>query len=375
MPIQKTGRCWDESVQALFRMNNNLTLNMIVRDEAETLPNCLKSVQGFIDNIVIIDTGSTDGTPEIAQSFGAQVHHFDWVDDFSAARNYALSKVTTPWTLWLDADDLLQNPEALADITEQAHKNRFTGVWSTYKQDAVCHQRRLQLFKTKAYRWEGVVHESPQVKPGHAQDTVLSDLVVIHRKPQKRCPQAARKYLDILLAKDPNNWIGLAESYKYLALHDSANSTEHLLNADINYLKAWQWEESNADTKYMCLVNLAQLNIQLAETIPERLTLAKRYAQAGIASRPERAECYNFFGHCALKERNPYLAKQAFEKALGLELPSETIGLVYHQHYEAVPKQLLKVAEQMAEDLRIEQAQQEIMSQPSLIWTPGKGTP
>jgi tetratricopeptide (TPR) repeat protein len=85
----------------------NLSLCMIVRDEASNLPACLKSVEQVVDEMIVVDTGSTDCTIAIAQSFGAQVHLFDWCDDFAAARNVALKYAQGDWVLVLDADETL----------------------------------------------------------------------------------------------------------------------------------------------------------------------------------------------------------------------------------------------------------------------------
>ncbi len=84
-----------------------LTLCMIVRNEAHRLGKCLESVKGLIDELVVVDTGSDDGTEEIARHYGATLGHFPWCDDFAAARNHSLSLATGDWILWLDADDLL----------------------------------------------------------------------------------------------------------------------------------------------------------------------------------------------------------------------------------------------------------------------------
>ncbi|WP_275425426.1 glycosyltransferase family 2 protein [Bacillus sp. CGMCC 1.16541] len=78
---------------------------MIVRNEERHLARCLSSVQSIVEEIVIVDTGSTDNTVSIAKSFGAQVFKVAWEHDFSAARNLALSKCTQPWILVLDADE------------------------------------------------------------------------------------------------------------------------------------------------------------------------------------------------------------------------------------------------------------------------------
>jgi tetratricopeptide (TPR) repeat protein len=84
-----------------------LSLCTIVRNEAENLPRCLESVRDGVDEIVVLDTGSTDGTIEIAQSFGAIVEQMNWPNDFSIARNHAMQYVTGDWVLVLDADEAL----------------------------------------------------------------------------------------------------------------------------------------------------------------------------------------------------------------------------------------------------------------------------
>jgi glycosyltransferase involved in cell wall biosynthesis len=82
-----------------------LSLAMIVKNEARCLARCLASVQAIVDEMVVADTGSTDDTGRIARQFGAKISRFDWVDDFAAARNFALSQATGDWVLVLDADE------------------------------------------------------------------------------------------------------------------------------------------------------------------------------------------------------------------------------------------------------------------------------
>jgi glycosyltransferase involved in cell wall biosynthesis len=88
-----------------------VSLTMIVRDEEKNLPACLASAAGLFDEVVVVDTGSADRTVEVARSFGARVFSFDWVDDFSAARNAALAHATGAYAFWLDADDRLEAPQ------------------------------------------------------------------------------------------------------------------------------------------------------------------------------------------------------------------------------------------------------------------------
>jgi tetratricopeptide (TPR) repeat protein len=88
-------------------MSLRLSLCMIVKNEAAMLPGCLASVRGVVDEIVVIDTGSTDNTCDIARGAGARVSSFDWCDDFAAARNESIAHATGNFILVLDADERL----------------------------------------------------------------------------------------------------------------------------------------------------------------------------------------------------------------------------------------------------------------------------
>jgi glycosyltransferase involved in cell wall biosynthesis len=85
--------------------NPKLSLAMIVKNEARCLARCLRSVRTAVDEIVIVDTGSTDDTIKMAGEFGAKISHFNWINDFSAARNFALGQAQGDWILVLDADE------------------------------------------------------------------------------------------------------------------------------------------------------------------------------------------------------------------------------------------------------------------------------
>lgn len=82
---------------------------LIVRDEARCLKRCLDSVTPWVDRLVVVDTGSTDATPDIARACGAEVADFAWVDDFAAARNHALALADADWTLIIDADEWIED--------------------------------------------------------------------------------------------------------------------------------------------------------------------------------------------------------------------------------------------------------------------------
>jgi tetratricopeptide (TPR) repeat protein len=103
----------------------DLSLCMIVKNEEASLPQALSSVKEVVDEMIILDTGSTDRTAEIAKEFGASVYHFEWCNDFSAARNEALKYVQGQWVLVLDADEVL-TPEIVPEM-KQAIKSNSLG--------------------------------------------------------------------------------------------------------------------------------------------------------------------------------------------------------------------------------------------------------
>lgn len=92
-----------------------LSLCMIVKDEEETLARCLDSVLGLVDEIIIVDTGSTDRTKEIASSYTSKIHDFEWVNDFSAARNESIRHASGKWILVMDADEYI-NPDDIKEF-------------------------------------------------------------------------------------------------------------------------------------------------------------------------------------------------------------------------------------------------------------------
>jgi len=99
-----------------------LSLCMIVKDEENCLARCLMSVMPVVDEIIIVDTGSTDRTKAIAKTFGAKVYDFEWTNDFSEARNLSLSEATGDWILVLDADETISalDHDRLAKIVKNS---------------------------------------------------------------------------------------------------------------------------------------------------------------------------------------------------------------------------------------------------------------
>jgi tetratricopeptide (TPR) repeat protein len=150
-----------------------LALVMIVKNEARGLARCLQSVQGVVDECIVLDTGSTDDTVAIAQAHGARVAHFSWVDDFSAARNAALALSNAHWHLVLDGDEWLpaadesgparQAIDALQQLRHQAPC--FVGlleVHSAFDAQGQSASSWLPRVLPGPVRYSGRVHEQPE---------------------------------------------------------------------------------------------------------------------------------------------------------------------------------------------------------------------
>lgn len=148
-----------------------LSLCMIVKNEEKTLGACLSSVKTACDEIIVVDTGSTDGTKAVAAGFGARVEDYVWQEDFAAARNYAMSLATKPYILWLDADDVLL-PDALEKLLEL--KTLLDGQVDAvmlpyhYAQDengrpTLVFERERIVRRAAGFVFSGVVHEAMSV--------------------------------------------------------------------------------------------------------------------------------------------------------------------------------------------------------------------
>ncbi|PSJ41964.1 glycosyltransferase [Allosphingosinicella deserti] len=146
-----------------------LALVMIVRDEARCLARCLASARPHVDRMIVLDTGSSDGTIGIARAAGAEVHDFAWCDDFAAARNAALDYSDADWNLVLDADEWLEaGVEALSPEAFPPHARRtpaFIGcVRIANRQDANKGGGRrayIPRLLPRGVRYEGRIHEQP----------------------------------------------------------------------------------------------------------------------------------------------------------------------------------------------------------------------
>ncbi|MFO1067887.1 MAG: glycosyltransferase [Geminicoccaceae bacterium] len=138
-----------------------LTAALIARDEGRHLGDCLASLAGVVDDIVVVDTGSTDTTPEIAQAHGARVSFEPWRDDFAAARNAALDRCGGDWILYIDADERVRDGSA-ARLRPLLEDETLGACWVQLVAKAGHRPyREMRLFRSDPrVRFHGVIHEN-----------------------------------------------------------------------------------------------------------------------------------------------------------------------------------------------------------------------
>ena len=181
-----------------------LSLCMIVKDEADVLSRCLSSISPVVDEIIIVDTGSADQTKEIAASFGAKIYDFIWCDDFSAARNFAVSHATMDYWMWMDADDIL--PASQLDDFLKLKNNlsvetdivmmKYETLFDEYGKALFSFYRERILKRERNYMWEGRVHEVIIPSGNIMYSTLAIHHKKLHVKESDRNLKIYKKWID-----------------------------------------------------------------------------------------------------------------------------------------------------------------------------------
>lgn len=167
-----------------------LSVCLIVKDEQEVIARCLTCAEKFADEIIVVDTGSSDATVAEAAKFTDKIFHFEWCDDFSAARNYAFDRAGCDLVMWLDADDVVEDADCRKIVRLKEEFDGYDMAFMPYV--AACdgdrptfvYNRERIFRRSKNYKFSGAVHEA--VSP--AGRIFYSDAAVRHMKVKPRDP-------------------------------------------------------------------------------------------------------------------------------------------------------------------------------------------
>jgi GT2 family glycosyltransferase/tetratricopeptide (TPR) repeat protein len=250
------------------RERPRLSLCMIVRDNARTLAACLESIRPWVDEMVIVDTGSQDETPRIVESFGARLYHFPWPDSFSIARNESLRHAQGEWLFWMDSDDTitpecgrklrgLVDREPPADVFGYVMQVHCPGIDEHGEpvpdMTVVDH---VKLFRNRPdLRFDGRIHEQvlPAIRAAGGE-VAWTDIYVIHSgSDQSAAAQAVKRQRDLRLLE-----------------LELANRPEHpftLFNLGMTHVHGSRFEEA-----------IGYLERGIAQSGPDEPHLRKAYA-------------------------------------------------------------------------------------------------
>ncbi|MBD5522369.1 MAG: glycosyltransferase [Lachnospiraceae bacterium] len=160
-----------------------ISVCMIAKNEEKHIEECLKRLKPYHYEIVLVDTGSTDSTLEIAARYTDKIYHFDWVNDFSAARNFALDKASNNWVLSIDCDEYIESiDEKELSILMEKHSQDVGQILirNRFKQGAqtsIENVRVSRFFNKKYYHFVGAIHE--QVELRNAEPEILTNIPTI----------------------------------------------------------------------------------------------------------------------------------------------------------------------------------------------------
>lgn len=137
-----------------------LTACIIARNEENTIQDCLESIKDVANEIIVVDTGSTDKTKEIASKYTDKIYDFIWCNDFSAARNEALKYATSDWVLSIDCDERLSDTKRLLKLLEYENVDAWLLSQETQNEGnkSICHTTRLYR-NHKGIKWHNKIHE------------------------------------------------------------------------------------------------------------------------------------------------------------------------------------------------------------------------
>jgi tetratricopeptide (TPR) repeat protein len=303
----------------------SLGLAMIVRDCAESLNMCLINSDKLFDEIVIVDTGSTDNTKEIALQYTNKVHDFIWVNDFSKARNFSFDLMTTDFIMWLDGDDTIL-PEDQEKIKKLDYMNKEIIICPYhYSHDEFgiteCILQRERIVKRSlGLKWQKPIHE---YLPIHGKKISKENIVIHHNKRHNNTQRNLEILQEIVkVDKDPRNLFYLGKELSALGkIKEAIESLEKFVTLD-----SW-WEDVffayNIIAKSYLLLNN---NEKFFENIFKSIEIE-----------PQRAEPYYDLGDFYFNKKNWSKAIFWYTQCITIKRPAYLLSFYYPQYYTWKP--------------------------------------
>lgn len=262
---------------------------MIAKNEDIHIEECLKRLRPCKFEIVVVDTGSVDRTTEAAKKYTQKVYHFDWCDDFSAARNYSISQASNDWVLIIDCDEYLENIN-LANIQAILEDN-LTSVGMIVRNNpyiiqgvrSIMTERIGRLFNRRFCHYEGRIHEQVRTLDGREPDSFKLPFTFYHEgyvsESDKR--MRATRNLELLLQdlerKGPNPYIYFQLGQNYISLNDLDKAVQYYkLGLDLNADPHSAFVQSMTETYGYSLVELAKYDTAL--TLKDKYKLFSHHA-------------------------------------------------------------------------------------------------
>ena len=297
-----------------------ITACYIVRNEAENLARSLASIKGQYDELVVVDTGSTDNTKTVAQEYKARLYDFPWQDDFAAARNFALAQVKTEWVLFLDADEYLSpdSPGKLHDLVTRAGKNELL-LFAMQNIEPTSGEVLMEFWAPRCYcyrqerRYIGAIHEELRDNGAiieAAARVAAEEIMLIHtgyaaavsKKKARRNLQLLHKALEqeaeprrlYRYLAEAYDGIGDQKSAEAWALRDVAQGRQSVVYASASYrlLLRYYAQTAQQENRYILAANavrefpeIPEFHAELAECLASMGNWAEAEQQADLAER------------------------------------------------------------------------------------------
>ena len=307
-----------------------LSVALIVKNEEEVLDRCLNSIKGLWAELVIVDTGSTDNTVEIAEKYGAKICNFEWVDDFAAARNFSFQQCTQTFIMWLDADDVIK-PKDYQLIQDYLKRDDWDALLCRYiyshdiNDNPELTLRRHRIIRNDpSLLWHDEVHEYLTF---NLPKVVTTDIEVHHYRTSKGFEKNIGRNLRIL-KKMHENQTNERHTYYYARELADNNFIDESISIFTDYINRKQDWEGNIINAYQ---KLTQIYIGLNQ--PDK---ALQIAFEGIAYNPHYIELYNLIASIYYNKQDWHRVIRFCEMAITIPKP-DALHSVLPKEYDFVP--------------------------------------